>query len=434
MDAVATVNLLQKMDRRITMAKTPEELYQEREKRVLDAVALRKPDTIPILPFFSFFVARYAGMTIQEVMNDPDKLFDAQWKTLIDFEPDMDNNPYNLRLLGPILEVLDFKQLLWPGHGLSSDHTYQFVEGEYMMVDEYDHFLLDPLDFMIRKYWPRIFGAMKGFEKLPPLHNIISYYMGIPTGFAMFTVPEVKSALEVLQKAGEKSMQILMYSRKYTTEAKKAGFPMQFGGVTQAPFDTLGDYYRGTKGLMLDMYRRPDKVIKACEKLLFFMIEMGVNAARASGIPRVFIPIHKGLDGFMSEEQFRKFFWPTLRELMVALINEGLTPCPLWEGVCTSRLEIIKDIPAGKAIYAFEATDMARAKEVLGDTVCLRGNVPLSILATGTPDDVRAYCKRLIDEVGRNGGFIMDTSTGVDDAKPENLKAMFEFTREYGVY
>lgn len=416
------------------MSKTPEELFQEREKRVLDAVALRKPDRVPILPLFSFFVARHAGMTIQEVMNDPDKLFEAQWKTLIDFEPDMDNNPYNLRLLGPILDVLDFKQLLWPGHGLGSDNTYQFVEGEYMTADEYDHFLLDPLDFMVRKYWPRIMGSLKGLEKLPPLHNIISYYMGIPTGFAMFTLPEVQSALDTLKKAGEKSMQIITYSRKYSTAAKEAGFPMQFGGVTQAPFDTLGDFYRGTKGLMLDMYRRPEKVIKSCERLLAFMIEMGVNAAKASGVPRVFIPLHKGLDGFMSEEQFKRFFWPTLRELMVALIDQGLIPCPLWEGDCTSRLEIIKDIPAGKAMYAFEATDMMKAKKILGDTVCLRGNLPMSIVATGTPDDVRAYCKKLIDEVGRDGGFIMDTSTGVDDAKPENLKAMFQFTREYGVY
>ena len=152
------------------------------------------------------------------------------------------------------------------------------------------------------------------------------------------------------------------------------------------------------------------------------------------GFPEVFIPIHKGLDGFMSMEQFKKFFWPTLRELMVALIDEGLTPCPLWEGNCTSRLEVIKDIPAGKACYAFEATDLFKAKEILGDTVCIRGNVPLSILATGTPDDVRACCKKLIDTVGKGGGYIMDASTGLDDARPENVRALFDFTREYGVY
>ena len=136
----------------------------------------------------------------------------------------------------------------------------------------------------------------------------------------------------------------------------------------------------------------------------------------------------------MSMDQFKKFFWPTLRELMVALIHEGLTPCPLWEGNCTSRLEVIKDIPAGKACYAFEATDLVKAKEILGDTVCIRGNVPLSILATGTPDDVRTCCKKLIDTVGQGGGYIMDASTGLDDARPENVRAMFDFTREYGVY
>ena len=164
------------------------------------------------------------------------------------------------------------------------------------------------------------------------------------------------------------------------------------------------------------------------------MLEIAVNATKISGNPRVFIPIHKGLDGFMSTAQFKKFYWPTLRELMVALINEDLNPCPLWEGDCTSRLEIIKDIPPGKACYAFEATDMVKAKEILGDTVCIRGNIPLSVLATGKPKDVKAYCRKLIDIVGKGGGYIMDSSTGLDDAKPENLKAMFEFTREYGVY
>jgi len=410
------------------------ELYRQREKRVQDAIALRVPDRVPVLVLFAFFPARYCGMTIQELMYDPEKLFQAQWKTMVDFEPDMDNNPFGLRYLGPILETLDFKPLKWPGHGLASDHTYQYVEGEYLKVEEYDHFLLDPTDFMIRIFWPRIFGALQGLQQLPPLHNIISYYLGISMGFRAFAHPEVKEALETLVKAGEKSLEIATYSSRFTQQAREAGFPMQYGAVTQAPFDTLSDFFRGMKGTMLDLYRRPQKVIQACEKLLPFMLEMAVNGTRASGNPRVFIPIHWGLDSFMSPKQFEKFFWPTLRELMVALIDKGLNPCPLWEGNCTARLEIIKDIPAGKACYAFEATDMVKAKEILGDTVCLRGNVPLSIMATGTPDQIRAYCKKLIDTVARGGGYIMDTSTGLDDAKPENVKALFEFTREYGVY
>ena len=81
-----------------------------------------------------------------------------------------------------------------------------------------------------------------------------------------------------------------------------------------------------------------------------------------------------------------------------------------------------------------ERTDIFHAKEVLGDIVCIRGNVPLSVLCTGNPDDVKEYCKRLINVVGKGGGFIMDASTVLDDAKPENVKALYEFTREYGRY
>ena len=106
----------------------------------------------------------------------------------------------------------------------------------------------------------------------------------------------------------------------------------------------------------------------------------------------------------------------------------------LWEGNCESRLETIGDIPKGKAVYMFEKTDMFKAKEVLGDVVCLHGNVPLSMLVAGTPDDVKKYCKKLIDVVGKGGGFIMAPSTALDDAKAENVKAMIDFTKEYGVY
>lgn len=422
------------MDRKLTMNKTPQELYQEREKRFLDAIALKKPDRVPIAGKFGFFSAKYSGMTLEEVMYDPEKLWKAHWKTMTEFEPDMDRNPFGLTFIGPILETLDFKQLKWPGHGVAANISYQFVEDEYMKADEYEAFLADPTDFIIRRHWPRIFGALKSFAKLPPLRDIITYSMGVPSGFAIFNSPEIATALETLKKAGEKSAQILHYSKLFTEKAKEAGFPLQFGGFTQAPFDTLGDYFRGTKGAMLDMYRRPEMVVKACEKLLPIMLEMAVGATKASGNPRVFIPIHKGLDGFMSIAQFNKFFWPTLRELMVALINAGLTPCPFWEGDCTSRLEIIKDIPAGKACYAFEATDMFKAKDILGDTVCIEGNVPISLLATGTPEDVKTCCKKLIDTVGKGGGYIMDSSVGLEDARPENVKAMFEFTKEYGMY
>jgi uroporphyrinogen-III decarboxylase len=171
------------------------------------------------------------------------------------------------------------------------------------------------------------------------------------------------------------------------------------------------------------------------EKLIPYILRGAVGPAKGSGNPRIFIPLHKGLDGFMSLEQFKTFYWPSLRKLVIALIDQGLTPNVLWEGNCESRLGTIGDIPRGKAVYAFERTDLFKAKEILGDTVCIRGNVPPSLLIMGSAQEVRAYCKKLIRVVGKGGGFLLDGASGIpDETKPENLKAMEETTKEVGLY
>jgi hypothetical protein len=411
------------------MTEKAEELYKKRVKRITDVIELKVPDRVPVTASFAFFPAHYCGCTKEEMMYNPDKLWEVHLKTTRDFAPDMAQNPFPATYLGPLLDVLDYKQMQWPGRQLGPDVPFQYVEGEYMKADEYDHLFSEPMDFVVRKYWPRISGSLKGLEMLPSFKN---YFQYMNLGILMsFSNPEVQTAIETLLKAGKAAEQIGSYSRRFSLTLKEEGFLSIGGGYSLAPFDILGDTLRGTKGVMLDMYRRPDVLLKACEKLLPIALENGINSARRSGDKHVFIPLHKGLDGFMSPDQFKKFYWPTLRELLISLINEGLIPTPFWEGNCTSRLEYIKDIPAGKAIYRFEATDIMKAKDALRDRVCIRGNIPVSILATGTPDDVRSYCKKLIDYVGKDGGFILDSSAGVTDARPENLKAMFDIAKEH---
>jgi len=183
------------------------------------------------------------------------------------------------------------------------------------------------------------------------------------------------------------------------------------------------------------MYRCPDKLLEALDKVYKLLIRAALKVPRLPGVHLVFIPLHKGLDGFMSEAQFKTFFWPTLKRIMLDLIEAAYTPCPLWEGRCDSRLEIIADIPKGKAVYWFEQSDVIKAKEVLGDRICIRGNVPASLLNLGSPEEVRAYCRNLIEKVGKGGGFILDGATGIpDEAKPENVKAMVNAVTEYGLY
>jgi len=136
----------------------------------------------------------------------------------------------------------------------------------------------------------------------------------------------------------------------------------------------------------------------------------------------------------MSPEQFETFYWPWLRKGMLALIDQGIIPMVYCEADVESRLESFADVPKGKVIYHVAQTDLVKAKAVLGDTACIMGNVPNIIMQTGTPDDVKEYCKWAIDVAGKDGGYIMDTAVMLDEAKPENLKAMIDFTKEYGVY
>jgi len=193
--------------------------------------------------------------------------------------------------------------------------------------------------------------------------------------------------------------------------------------------------FRGIRGTMMDMYRQPDKLLAMIDKLLNFRLREDIAKMKTTvDFPAVEITLHLGADGFMSAEQFETFYWPGLKKMILALIGEGITPCPFLEGDWMSRLHYFTDLPKGKVMLYMGSTDLVKTKEILGGTACLAGNMPLSILQSGTPDQVRAYSKKLIDEVGKGGGFIMSSRGSMDDARPELVRVWAECTREYGVY
>jgi uroporphyrinogen-III decarboxylase len=205
-------------------------------------------------------------------------------------------------------------------------------------------------------------------------------------------------------------------------------------GFSKAPFDVIGDTLRGTKGIMLDIYRQPDKLLEAMDALVPLMIGMGIANTQATGNPLVFIPLHKGADGFISDEQFKKFYWPTLRKVILGIIEGGGIPLPALEGHWETRLEVVQDIPKGKTLWMVDQSDMATVKKTLGKKACLLGNVPSAMLSLGTPNDVKDYVKNLIETAGKDGGLIISNGAFFDEAKPENVKAMVEAAKEFGVY
>lgn len=413
-----------------------EKNYKERVTRIKDAIQLKKtPDRVPVFPLVGFFPAYYVGLTPYDMMYDYEKLKMAFKKFVLDFEPDA-----HVGLIGPgpgkFFDTLDYKLYAWPGHGVSKMYSYQCLEGEYMKADEYDLLIEDPTYYFLKVYFPRIFGALESFKNLPRITNILEIYGGFtPVNFIFFGLPEVQAALKTLMEAGNEALRWISKVVEGSVEITSLGFPIMWGGGTKAPFDTLGDTLRGTRGIMLDIHRQPEKLLRAMEVFTPLMIKMGADAAKANGNPIVFIPLHKGADGFISNKHFENFYWPTLKKVILGLINEGCVPFLYAEGGYNTRLEtIVKDLPKGKTLWGFDQTDMAKAKKILGDVAAICGNVPSALLTVATPKDVMDYVKKLIDTCAEGGGFILMNGAVVDEAKPENLKAMVEATKKYGVY
>jgi len=407
--------------------------YRERVSLMKDAIQLRQqPKRIPVCPSAGFYPMQYAGVTMYDAMYDYRALGTAWEAYHLDLEPDAYNAPTTI-VPGRVLDILDLKLYEWPGHGVSHEREYQYVEAEYMKAEEYQDLIDDPTAFFLNLYFPRIFGALKplaAFPLLPPVNEIP---MVVPLA-APFGSENMKGALESLAKAGDESLRWRSALREIGGRIMGRGFPSFAGGFTKAPFDVIGDSLRGTRGVMLDMFRYADELKEACERLIPSMIKCAVAACNVTGHIMPFIPLHKGADGFMSREQFKTFYWPSLRKLIIGLVSEGLVPQLFAEGAYNDRLDVISDVPKGKVVWWFDRTDMKKAKETVGRVACLAGNVPLDLLCAGTPDEVKTHCRDLIDGAGVGGGFILSTGAGIQGSRKENVKTMIEFCKDYGRY
>jgi hypothetical protein len=410
-------------------ASSPQEQYESRRKRVLDAAALRIPDRVPVFGPYQKYPLSFGGITLRRAMNDYAAARAACHAFLDHFQPDLDFGPI-FAYPAKVMEILGWKAFKWPGRGLGDDSIFQYVEGEYMKAEEYDQFIRDPSDFMLRTWAPRQFSALEGFSTFVPWRRFMwTGWMN----FGFFASPPMRKSLELAVQAGEEMNRWWASQSQYWGEIQAKGYPLAFAGWDWPPFDILGDTLRGTQAILADMRRRPDKLHDALEVATRIFVEYGSGAAGAP-LPFTWVWVHKATREFMSDAQFREFYWPYLRRGLLALVEKGVIPVVYWEADFESRLEHIRDVPRGTMIYHLSNTDARKAKAVLGDVVCLMGNVPNILLLSGTPEEVRAYCRTLIDTVGKDGGLIVDTAVMLDEARPENLQAMIDFTKDYGVY
>lgn len=404
--------------------------YRQRVQCLYDAIRLEKPERLPVSVNAHFFVAKHGGLTKRQAMYDYEKMAAALVKFHEDFQPDFQVKP---AAPARVFEMLDLRFIDWPGRGLPDESPWQYLEGEYMRGDEYPALLADPEGYFRRSLLPRFGSAFGPLAFMPPLTDFVEA-AAMPYNLLGFAGSGLVEGMKRLAEAAGESLSWLEITGAAQADtAGRLGIPPEWTCSAKAPYDVLADTLRGTKGIMIDRFRQPENILAAAECFVPLMIDMCLRQGARAESPLVVFWLHKGADRFMSEADFRTFYWPTLRAVLKGLIEQGLVPVLFAQGSYNKRLHIIADdgLPAGGVLWMFDQTDMAAAKHALGGYACIAGNVPTALLAVGSADEVEEYVTELLDTCATDGGFYLRNGAALDDAKADNLKAMIQTGRRW---
>ena len=402
----------------------------ERAKRVNTAIALGTPDRVPFVPTMGNLVALEYGASIKEAMTDQTTIIPALDRLLEDMKPDYfytpDFFPKNA------LDILKPININYPGKtpAFGDNFTYQVADHTFMEDDEYETFLKDPSAFLLHRVLAEKYQALGGLKMLNP-YNLCG---ATSMGFAAFAVPPLAGALEAMLAAGKATQAYIGSSVAVNMHLIKKGFPVWGSAVASAPFDIFADNIRGLLNTVMDLKTDPELLGEAVDRFTDVVIADAIGLAKMSHSDNVFVPLHVGVDEFMSPADYEKYYWPSLKKMLCALIAAGLTPFVFCEGNYYTRLNCLKDVPKGKLVYFFEKQDMAKAKRELEGIACVAGNMSTATLMHGTKEQVVTETRRLLDICAPGGGYLMSNDISLDNCKRENLAAWYEAVEKYGCY
>jgi len=393
-----------------------ERVYADRLERYVTAMRNEKPDRIPIRPFAAEFAAKYAGYTCQEVTHDFEKAFAAARKCAADFDWDavVGNMVY---VWTGLTQAIGLKYYAAPGIDIPPDTGFQYLEPPeeqaFMQPDEYDPLIEDPTGFLFNVWLPRVSADVVPTGEPTSYRHNLSFLKG---GMAMMSYFNAFGTQNARLRA-------------------ESGTVSAIAGILKAPLDILADKLRGYVGLSMDLFERRDKVLAACEALMPHLTHVALSGADPEKQVPIAIWMHRGCVPFVSFEQFENIYWATLKPIIQEIWARGHQVLFYAEGDWNVHLKSFAELPDASIIYHADKGDVFEIHRVIGHKFCISGGIPNFLLGYRSPEDVRDYCKKVIDGVARDGGYIMDASAIIqNDARVENIKAMTEFTREYGVY
>ena len=190
------------------------------------------------------------------------------------------------------------------------------------------------------------------------------------------------------------------------------------------PFESLCGGRTFTQ-FILDLYRTPDKVEEVMQSMFQGLNDAAIAGAAALGSPGVWVGGWRSASRMLAQPLWDRFVWPYVKELVAQVDAAGLIPILHFDSDWTRDLPRLLELPARKCILSLDSmTDIRKAKEILGDHMCIMGDVPPALLSSGTPEQVYEHCTQLVEDIGPTG-YILQSGCDIPvDAPLENVKAM----------
>jgi hypothetical protein len=215
----------------------------------------------------------------------------------------------------------------------------------------------------------------------------------------------------------------------------ECGTGSAIAGIFKAPFDIIADKLRGYLGLVSDMETQPKKVLKACEAIIPHLVHVGLTTADPTNQVPIGYWMHRGCAPFFNPKQFSSHYWPTLKPCIEEFWKNGHQTLFYAEGRWKHHFDTFRELPERSIVFHCDQDDIFEVHRKLHDKFAISGGIPNIMLSYGTPEEVREFCLRVIKEVAKDGGYIMDAGAIMqDDTNVENMKMMTQVCREHGVY
>jgi len=367
-----------------------------RRNRFEAAISLEAPDRIPVAPLLVSFPIRHRGLTQGEAWRNLDMAFEAMLDTFDDlggFDVLFKTNIYWPMLGGRFCNA-PIRTLI-PGKQLPEDALMQIQEVELFSREDYDKIASIGWNAFWEGHYEKISG--KSLSKLAETQNRLME--------------------QYLREIG-------------ICEAR--GIPVLLGVAVDSVLMAFS-LCRTLTQFTMDLFEVPDKVQAAMDASCDDLIQNALDTIAITKKPLVHIVLERGSGAIYRLEIFERFEWPYLQRYVDAFISSKVTPWLHLDTDWSLNLPYFKKLPRGKCVADLDGTtNIFRAKEILRNHMCISGDVPAPLLTLGTPQEVEVYCKKLIDEVGRGGGFILTTGCECPiDAKFENVKMMIDIAKTY---